>query len=241
VSIGAPDGVSLAPDGCVEADLLMKVDRRVQGIVRDDNGAPVRGALVEMVSTNQQLKQWERPVLLDVSDESGQYAIDGIPPGNYYLGVNIRSTPTKEHPYPSTYYPGTPNLSQATQIDIAIGASVLDRDLRVPRRLSLVMIHGRIQNADGKPPQVQDHPQVRIKEPGLHGQIERETIKIDADGRFQFELCEGIKYSAFAFSGPMRSPTYSVPIEFTPTKESDQLVLILDKTTEEFRKLRPPQ
>ena len=231
----------LAPNGCVEADLLMKVDRRVQGIVRDDNGAPVSGALVEMVSTNEKLKQWERPVLLDVSDESGRYAIDGIPPGNYYLGVNIRSTPTKEHPYPSTYYPGTPSLSEAIQIGIAIGVSVLDRDLRVPRRLPLVMIHGRIQSADGKPPLTGDRAQVRIKEPGLRGQIEEETIKIDAEGRFQFELCEGIRYSAFAFSGPMRSPTYSVPIEFTPTKEDDQLVLILDKTPEEFRKLRLSQ
>ena len=128
----APDDLSLAPNGCVEADLLMKVDRRVQGVVRDDNGARASGVLIEMVSTNQQLKQWERPVLLDVSDESGEYAINGIPPGNYYLGVNIRSTPTKEHPYPRTYYPGTPDLSQATQITIAIGASVLDRDLRVP-------------------------------------------------------------------------------------------------------------
>jgi hypothetical protein len=235
----APHGVSLAPNGCVEADLLMKVDRRVQGVVRDDNGVPVAGALVEMVSTNQQLKPWEQPVLLGVSDENGQYTINGIPPGDYYLGVNIKSTPTKEHPYPRTYYPGTPDLSQATQVGIVIGASVLDLDLRVPRRLSLVMIHGRIQNADGKPPMAQGHPQVRIKEPGLRGQTEQEIIKIDADGRFQFELCEGIRYSAFAFSGPVGSATYSAPIEFTPTTESDQLVLTLDKTSEEFRKLRP--
>ena len=133
------------------------------------------------------------------------------------------------------------HLSQAIQIGIVRGASVLDRDLRVPRRLSLVVIHGRIQNADGKPPVAQDHPQVRIKEPGLQGQIEREIIKIDADGRFQFELCEGIKYSGFAFSGPISSATYSAPIEFKPTKERDQLVLVLDKTPEEFLKLRPHQ
>jgi hypothetical protein len=81
---------------------------------------------------------------------------------------------------------------------------------------------------------------VRIKEPGLYGQIEQETVKIDADGQFEFELCQGIKYTAFAFAGPMRSAVYSAPVEFTPTKVDDGLVLTLDQTSEEFSKLRPP-
>ena len=234
----APDSVTLAANGCAAANLLMKVDRRVQGVVLDGNGAPVQGALVEMVSTNRQLKRSEHPVLLDVSDENGHYAIDGIPPGEFYLGVNILSTPTKEHPYPSTYYPNTPDLGQAMPIVVVMGPSVQSFDLRVPPKLALVTIRGRIQNADGKPPHSEDHPQVRIKEPGLYGQIEREIIKIDAEGRFQYELCEGVKYSAFAFSGPVRSSTYSAPVEFTPTKENDQLVLTIDKTQEEFGKLR---
>lgn len=225
----APDGISLAAGGCAEADLLMKVDRRVQGIVRDDNGDPVSGALVEMVSTNAHLERWERPVLLDESNESGHYTIDGIPPGDYYLGINISSTPTKEHPYPKTYYPNTPDLRQAMRISFVIGASVQDFDLRVPTKLALITLHGRIQNIDGKPPLLQDHPQVRIKESDGFGQIEHETIKVDADGRFEFQLCEGVEYSAFAFAGPMRTQKFSARVEFTPTKESNLLVLTLDK------------
>jgi hypothetical protein len=235
----APDDISLAANGCAEADLLMTVDRRVQGIVRDENGDPVSGALVEMVSDNKQLKRWERPVLLDESDENGHYTIDGIPPGDYYLGVNISSTPTKEHPYPRTYYPNTPDLRQAMRISFVIGASVQDFDLRVPPKLALVTLHGRIQNIEGKAPPLQDHPQVRIKESDGFGRIEQETIKVDADGRFEFQPCEGIEYSAFAFAGPMRSQIDSAPVKFTPTTENDQLVLTLDTTTEEFlRKLR---
>jgi hypothetical protein len=110
-------------------------------------------------------------------------------------------------------------------------------DLRAPSRLALVTIKGRIQTADGKPPLPQDHPQVRIKEPGLQGQIEPTSIRIEADGSFQFELCEGIRYSAFAFSGNIGSPAYSAPIEFTPTSENNRLLLILDKTPAEFRLL----
>ena len=136
----APESVNLVANGCAEANLLMKVDRRVRGRIRDDNGEPVSGALVEMVSTNQQLKRWEQPVLLDVSDEIGDYTIEGIPPGEYYFGVNIRSTPTREHPYPSTYYPNTPDLHKAQRIVVVAGPSVQEFDLRVSRRLPIVTI-----------------------------------------------------------------------------------------------------
>jgi len=62
-------------------------------------------------------------------------------------------------------------------------------------------------------------------------------IAVDAEGRFRFELCEGVAYSAFAFAGPMRNQMHSAPIEFTVTKTL-QLEFLLDKTSEEFMKLR---
>jgi hypothetical protein len=201
----APDSVLLVANGCFQANLLMTVDRRVEGYVRDDRGVPVSDVLVEMVSADQNLKRSDQPILLDISDEGGHYTIAAIPPGDYYLGVNIKSTPTREQPYPSTYYPNTPNLREAVRIDVVTGAAVQEFDLRIPNRLPLVTIRGKVQTTDGKPPLQKDHPQVRIKEPGLHGQIEQEPIKIDAEGRFHFELCQGIKYSAFAFSGSIGS------------------------------------
>ncbi len=111
----APDNITLHASGCAEADVLMKVDRRVQGVVRDHKGSPVAGVLVEMAPTNAALKSWERPVLLDVSDEDGRYTINGIPPGEYSLGVNIVSTPTRKYPFRRTWYPGTTDKDQATR------------------------------------------------------------------------------------------------------------------------------
>jgi hypothetical protein len=234
----APNNLTLRANGCLEANMLMKVDRRVYGVVRDANGAPASGVIVEMMSVNRQLKRWEQPVLLGISDPNGKYVIDGVPPGNYYLGINIKSTPTKQHPYSSTYYPNTADIGQALQIGFALGASVRELNLRIPNRLPLVTIQGRVVNPDGTSPRVEDHPQIRIKEPGLFGQIEEESIEIDAEGRFQFELCEGVSYSAFAFSGPIRNQTYSAPVEFRPTQEDNRLVLILGKSSAEFEKLR---
>lgn len=234
----APDGIRLRAGGCAQANLLMTVDRRVYGVVRDEKGAPVQGALVEMVSTDRRLKRWQKPVLLDISTEDGTYVIGGIPPGDYYLGVNIGSTPTREHPYATTYYPNTSNAGEAMTVAVIIGASEQEFDLRVSEKLPIIEVQGRVLNADGKPPILEDRTQVRFKEPGLYGQIEQEGIDIDAEGRFRFRLCEGIRYSAFAFAGPPGRNTYSAPIEFIPTKENNVVELILNKSQEEFNKLR---
>ena len=63
------------------------------------------------------------------------------------------------------------------------------------------------------------------------------SIEVDAEGHFHFELCEGVRYSAFAFQGGARTGLHSAPVEFVPTKKSNKLVFILDKTNAEFMKL----
>jgi hypothetical protein len=145
--------------------------------------------------------------------------IDGIPRGEYYLGVSIGSTPTKYHPYARVYYPDVLDPKEAVTIAIGEGAATHDYDLRVPGKLALIEIQGRILKPDGKPRALDEHPQVRFKEPGLGGQIEQEIIEVDAEGRFRFELCKGIAYSAFAFAGSPRNSIYSAPLEFVATKE----------------------
>jgi hypothetical protein len=184
------------------------------------------------------LKPWEQPLLIVWSDETGHYTIDGIPPGDYYLGVNIRSTPTKESPYQTVYYPNTPNLEQALRISFVATARAQDVDLRVSAKLPLVTVLGTIQTADGKPPSAKDYPNVLIDESEPYSAIEQIPIEIDAEGKFQFEVCEGIKYIAFAssgiFPGAGNSPKYSRRVEFTPTQENNRLVLALDQTEAQF-------
>lgn len=225
--------IQVAAKGCAVVDVLMKVDRRVQGTLRSGDGRPVAGALVEMVPTKPNSKRWENPILLAESDERGFYTIDGIPPGDYYLGINIGSTPTKDHPYAPTYYPDTQDVKTAIPIAFLTGASVRSYDLTAPPKLKVVRVRGRITDAAGLP--AKDRPQVRIKEPGLYGQIETEALSVGSEGRFEIELCEGVRYSAFAFSGFPKNTSYSEPIEFTAG--DSELHFILNKTPQEFNSL----
>ncbi len=230
------ESVTLVSNGCVEADISMEIDRRVQGTVRDASGSALPGVTVEMILTQPNLERWEQPILLGLSDELGHYVVHGIPPGEYYLGVSINSTPTKDNPYPPNYYPNTSDVKSAARIRFDQGASFQELDLSVPRKLLVITVHGRVLGAGGAPLRPADRPQVRIKEPGLNGQIETSPIVVDSEGRFEIELCEGVSYSAFVLSGPMRSQKHSAPIAFS-ARENEPLVLTVDKTNQEVVKL----
>ncbi len=226
------DEFQLMPNSCAVADVLMKVDRRIEGTVHSEAGELVAGALVEMVPTKLPSNSWEKPILLAMSNETGHYAIDGIPPGDYYLGIDIARTPTKEYPYPPTYYPNTRDRGSSIPIKVSTAASVRSYDLVVPPKLKVIRVRGAITDASGLPA---NRPQVRIKEPGLEGQIETEQITVDAQGRFEVELCEGVRYSAFAFSGSLKDARYSQPVEFVAG--DNELRLVLNKSPQEFDQL----
>jgi hypothetical protein len=231
-----PEDIELRANGCVQPlDLLMKIDRRAEGVVTDQKGAPIRGARVEMIQVDGQ-SSWP-PVLLSSTDEKGWFRIDGIPPGEYYLGVNIKSIPTKRTPYLPTYYPGTPRFESARRIKYGNGASVRQLGFRVMGTLPLINIHGQILHADGTPPTAEEYPQIIFRESARGMQIfDRNPIEIDADGRFQYEFCEGIRYSASAFTVGKRE-MYSALVEFIPTKDNNELKLVLDKTRKQFSNL----
>ena len=229
------DQIALAPRGCAVADVLMKVDRRVQGITRSGDGRPLAGVLVELVPTSPNPKRWLNPILIGESDEHGAYVIDGIPPGEYFLGINIRRTPTKENPYPATYYPNTHDAKDAISVAFMVGPGVRSLDLTAPARIPIISVRGRITDADGLPPE--NRPEIRIQEPGLYGQIQSQPLDVDSQGRFEIQLCEGVRYSGFAFAGPPLKGIYSVPVEFTASGGDSELVFVLNKSSKEFREL----
>jgi hypothetical protein len=228
--------ISLQSKACVVSDVLMKVDRRIQGVVRDERGAAVSGAAVELIPTQVEPDSKYLFTLDSVSDDDGRYRIDGIPPGEYYLGTSIESMPTKEYPFPRVYFPGVKNRNEAVIISIGENPVVHEYDLHIPGKLPLVEIHGRIVNADGNPPTPGDHVRIRFTEPGSLDEIGNQEIEVDAEGRFRLALCEGVIYGAYAFGGPAGKSKYSARIEFVASKDNPGLEFVLTKSYDEFFK-----
>ena len=106
------------------------------------------------------------------TNDLGQFRIYGLPPGEYYVSAGLRggpldmmdlelmvggaSTPagptasTPRSGYAATYYPGTPNVSEAQRISLGPGQEVSSADFALtPVRLARVS--GIVLNSEGRP------------------------------------------------------------------------------------------
>jgi hypothetical protein len=227
----APSEILLADKACAVADVWLKADRRVEGWVRTRAGDPVAGAHVQMLPSKPDSDQGKDPILEARSGENGFYSIQGVPPGEFYLGISLTTTPTKESPYAAAYYPDSKDAQGASPIVLPEGPTVRTYDLIAPAKLKLVRVRGKVSNAMGQRPE--QRPTIRFKEPGPQDNLERLSPELDADGGFAMELCEGIRYIAYA--NIIASPkvvVYSEPIEFTAGEA--ELNFVLDKTPTQF-------
>ncbi|RPH60987.1 MAG: hypothetical protein EHM89_07990, partial [Acidobacteria bacterium] len=89
------------------------------------------------------------------TDDLGQFRVYGLPPGEYYvsagmvLGMN-QSISGISTGYATTYYPGTPSLSEAQRITIGVGQETSNIVFSLsPARTA--KITGRVLSSEGKP------------------------------------------------------------------------------------------
>jgi hypothetical protein len=91
------------------------------------------------------------PMVSAWSDEAGNFTGDGILPGEYVAGVNIRRPASPLMPYPATYFPGVHDPDAALIIRITPGTDINLGDLQLPPPLEEASITGRALLPDGSP------------------------------------------------------------------------------------------
>jgi hypothetical protein len=96
----------------------------VSGVVRDDEGAAIAGAIVTATRVGG-IAALDLPALSEPTDGSGRYAFEYLARGNYVFGVTI---PSQAAPMP----PRTVDLAPGTMIrgDGPVGVTFIDRDAR---------------------------------------------------------------------------------------------------------------
>ncbi|MBL8219665.1 MAG: carboxypeptidase regulatory-like domain-containing protein, partial [Bryobacterales bacterium] len=128
----------------------------ITGRVLDEDGDPVQYAQVQLMSyRTMQGKRQLVPSTGASTNDLGEYRVFGIPPGKYYLsviqrergmafgGVDRSASQTPDEGYPTTYYPGTLDLSGATQLNIATGSMMQGMDVTL-RKVRTFRIRGRV-------------------------------------------------------------------------------------------------
>jgi len=147
-------------------DLVLKLTPAavVAGRVLDEDGEPVAYARVNVlryryVDGEKRLMAVNRGAS---TNDLGEYRLFGLAPGRYYLSVtyqrptvsfarprNGRETPAESQAYPTLYYPGVPDVSQAAPLKLGPGEERRGIDFRLtPARA--VTISGRVRGASGR-------------------------------------------------------------------------------------------
>jgi hypothetical protein len=122
-------------------DLTVKLVRCsvITGKITDDDGEPIRRALV--VSISQSWLHGQRTY--DQSNEvwtndRGQYRITGLTPGRYYLCVGtspesfVEKQGGQEMQVLPTCYPDSRSRDGASQVEVRVGQDAVGRDMRMP-------------------------------------------------------------------------------------------------------------
>jgi hypothetical protein len=135
----------------------------IAGRIVDDGGEPVSGTNVSamrfaFVAGARRLVPGSSEGGQDRTDDQGYFRLYGLPPGDYYVSANNRNNMmmmpgmnnTEAESFAPTYFPGTPNVSEATRIPIKAGQEMTGANfaLLVAR---MARIRGRALNSRGEP------------------------------------------------------------------------------------------
>jgi hypothetical protein len=131
----------------------------ISGRISDETGDAFAGVAVYAMQT--QFFQGRR-MLVPVSsggnrsDDTGQYRLVGLSPGDYIVMASVRETWTMDgkekqvFAYAPSYYPGTANVADAGRVKVAIGQEIPAVDISLqPMRAATVS--GTALGSDGTP------------------------------------------------------------------------------------------
>jgi len=135
--------VKLHPKGCLDLTLLRTL--RIRGRLMTRSGLPAARVEVQLRTTE------DKPADGGMTGVDGRYELRIVRPGQYYLGLNLNHTPTRDNPYPRWFYPGTEDPSSATRIDFSGKPEIRSYDLSLPDRQPERTIEGIVLSADGLP------------------------------------------------------------------------------------------
>jgi hypothetical protein len=145
--------VNVVKGACNESFIQLKALSSIAGTLLYAEGKPAAGMRVELLRRNQQEKWYATYKMWTQTDKQGNFKFNDIESGDYLLGYEIwRQSPSDYTPYPTRYYPGVTQLSEATPITLLPQQKLKGLQLtlskpQIERRITL-----KVVMPDGKPP-----------------------------------------------------------------------------------------
>ena len=146
----------------------------------------------------------------DTTDDQGHFRLFGLPPGDYYVSATLRTGgPEVTDPmgelsgYAATYYPGTPNVAEASRVTLAIAQENTNVSFGLIAT-RLVRVSGQVITSDGAPANngmVTLIPATVTGRPGMGMQQGGAGNRIDPSGTFRLSNVAPGRYQVQARSG----------------------------------------
>jgi hypothetical protein len=178
--------------GCATLTIYTQTDGRVSGKIMDHQGQIVEGARVNLIPVDTAKDKSSSSIAarihIEKTDKEGKYHFKEIPPGRYYLGINLDEQPRGDSPYPRTYFPGILDRDKATVIVLGEGEKVTGYNIQLPPALAVTTIEGVFVWSDGRPV---NPGRVSFTSSAEKGGKFYGGGEVDAQGRFRFDSLNG--------------------------------------------------
>jgi hypothetical protein len=149
---GQKRSFDLPAHACSQHNFVANETGQISGRLVDQDGHPAITTIVGVVPIGISPK----PALNEAfTDAHGNFTLQHLPPGDYWLGVNVTEPPrggkNLSCPFPPTYYPGVSQTSIATVFHVNGKHPISGLELRLPEPLPIRTIKGTVTLPDGKP------------------------------------------------------------------------------------------
>ncbi|HUJ20672.1 MAG TPA: carboxypeptidase-like regulatory domain-containing protein [Bryobacteraceae bacterium] len=200
----------------------------ISGRVTDEDGKPIAGCSVQTAQFAQGPSERKLYVTrAGSSDDRGQYRLEGLAKGHYYVLVQcqnllpaphafIRRGPGADLPhrrYPPLFYPSSQDLSGATRLMLAAGADLRGIDFEM-HPVSAVNVFGHLT---GDPEALSRNPWVRLaaRDPSISHMVQYSPPFVDTRAR-TFRI-DGVPPGSYTLWASAQDPGYAyqakVPVD----------------------------
>lgn len=180
--------VTIDDRGTAQVGFEAYINGRVSGRIFDKEGQSFNSIFLQLVAA-------DKTVYGHATGEEGKFEVEGTPPGEYVLYLELQHADYKKHkPY---YYPGTFNREEAAVIKVGLGETVEGLEFPLPDEFKVRTITGHVVWKDGQPASgvavMLLCPQ-SAKRDGYHIEFTPTSAQTDAQGRFKLEAFTGETY-----------------------------------------------
>src|ERR1017187_4470258 len=132
------------------ARIELKPEAVITGKITDEDGFPAGGAQLQamkyQVVNGRRVLSWVG--VSQIGEERGQYRMDNLPAGRYYIRVYSNDAFNWDRRYVSQYLGGTLKPDDSNIVEVKIGQTLKDLDIHLVR-FEGVTVTGRVEGATG--------------------------------------------------------------------------------------------